>query len=513
MQFKLIAIAAAALLASTVSHATVFGEVFDPAKFTLNEAADGTTTGTYQNNPVDIVIVLSGASASAKTIGTHIISDNCAAGALSVMWDSATGSNYRAYACDLSATNPINGGAAGSLVVIKRDSGGSIQGVNPIYVPGRISMMQLGTVVSAFGGSTTTPNNCTSTGNTASLNVPSYICPSTVQLFPDAGLSDVEPNIINDPINAGAGLSPVGTVTQRSVFQQMIGVATNLKLYRALQLSQGLTQDDAEANRPSLPSDFVSSLVLGKLSSSATAKRGWNLVVSAAADSNATTKQINVCRRVAGSGTQAAANIYFAGNPCSLGKINPLTAQGAIAVTGTVTAVVEGSSTGAVETCLGNVDALAGGPDNAAYAIGHIGRDNDPFSPSDKKYRFVKVNGFHPEAHPDVTTGKCDTTRNFAGCNDGQSGKYDYIFESTMQWNSGTPGNAAKVTYLNNIATKGFTAAQLQGNNAAVIAGVMALPTSYTGAFENLVLGSANQVYGSRVSRGSNSCSPLNVVR
>jgi hypothetical protein len=83
------------------------------------------------------------------------------------------------------------------------------------------------------------------------------------------------------------------------------------------------------------------------------------------------------------------------------------------------------------------------------------------------------------------------------------------VFESTMQWNNGTPGNAAKVTLLNNIATKGFSASALQGNSAAVVAGVMALPSSYSGAYENLALASANQVYGSRVSRGTSSCSPL----
>jgi hypothetical protein len=510
MKFRILALAACAALSCT-AQAALFGEVFDPAKFTLVEAADGTTSATYNGNAVDTVLVLSGASASSKTLGTFVIEDNCDKSTLSVLWNDAAGANYRAYACDTKAGNIItggtgtSGGTVGSLVVFKRDTGGSKQGVDPIYVPTKIAAMQLGAFSTTAAGGVNAANNCVATGNAASLNVPSYTCGSTVSVYPDAGTSDVEPAIILNAINAGSGLSAVGTVTSKSIFQQMIGVGVSLTAYRALQQAQGLTGDDAEANRPSLPSDFVASAVLGKLSTSATGKRGWGLVIPTSVDANVTTKQMNICRRAAGSGTQAAANIYFAGNPCSTGKLAPLIATGSLAVTGSSTYVNEGSSSGAVETCLKAAD------NAGAYAIGHIGRDNDVLAgtASDKKYRFVKLDGAQPEAHVDATTGQCTGARNFAGCNDGKLGRYSYVFESTMQWNNGTPGNAAKVTLLNNIATKGFSASALQGNSAAVVAGVMALPSSYSGAYENLALASANQVYGSRVSRGTSSCSPL----
>ena len=501
-------------LACAGAHATPFGEPFNPAKFTLYEAATGATTASYGlSSPVDVVLVISGSSGSAKALGSFVIYSNCLLPTLAVMWDSAAGNNHRTYACDLSPTNVINGGAGGSLVVVKRDDGGSIQGVLPIYTPSRIAMMQVGKVVSAYSGATVA-NNCVSTGNAASLNTPSHICGSTVPLFPDAGVSDLEPLMFADPVNGGVGFEAVysTTVTTKQLFQQVMGVAVNLKLYRALQATQSFAQDDFEGNRPSLPPDFIASALLGNLSSSQTARRGWGLVVSAAADANVVTKQINICRGIEGSGAQAASNAYFAGQ-CGSGRINPLTYQGAVGVTGTTTAVVESSSSGASENCLMNVDLATGAPDNNAYGLGIVSRNSDPFSPTDKRYRFVKLNGLHPEAHTDRTTGKCDTTRNFPGCADAQLGKYDFVYESTMQWNSLTPGNASKLAWLQNISKKAFVPPQLQLGDAAANAGLMALSTSYSGAYDNLALGNASQVYGSRVSRGTNSCSPLTVRR
>ena len=518
MNFHLLALAAAATLTCSLANAATFGERFDPAKFTLVEAADGSTSGLYNNGAGDQavgkVILLSGASASAKFLGTFVIEDNCDKATLSVLWNDATaGSSYRAYACDTKAGSIINGATIDSLLIIKRDTGGSIQGVNPVYNPARINFMKVGAINTSFAGATSSSNNCAAValpaGKTApDLNSPNFSCGSTTGLFSDAGFSDLEPEIIFASINGGSTLTPtLGTITRKQVFQQIFGVAANLKLYRALQASQGLTQDDQPANRPSLSSSFVSSALTGKLSTSATGKRGWGTVISAAVDANATTKQVNICRRAAGSGTQAGANAYFAANPCSSGKATPLTAAGAIGVTGTTTAVVEASSAGNVEACLTNIDDLAGGD---AYGIGHLTRDLDPLANGgDKKYRYVKLDGAQPEAHPNATTGVCD----FAGCQDAQSGKYNYVYESVMLYNSGTPGAAGKKTALDNIAAKAFLPATIAGNDLAVIAGAMALPTTYTGAYESQALGSAAQVYGSRVSRGASSCSPLTLAR
>jgi hypothetical protein len=459
---------------------------------------------------VDNLLLISGASASAKTIGAFVISDNCDTSTLSVMWDSATGANYRGYACDLKAGNVIAGGASGSLVVVKRDAGGSAQGVLPIATPAKIAFMNFSSCSPVFSSGTTLA--------IASLNQPNYTCTGTGSYYPDAGTSDVEPAIIAAVVNGQSGtLAVTGSMTTTSIFQQVIGVAVNLKLYRALQATQSLTQDDAEANRPSLPSDFVTSAVSAKLNGG-NSKRGWGLVVSETVDPAVHLKQINVCRRANGSGTQAAAYMRFQDNPCTAGAaLGAVANTTALAVTGSGTSSngTTYSSTGLLEGCLKTVDGLSDA-NGAAYAIGHVGRDNDPFAgpaaDPDKKYRFVKLDGAQPEAHPDATSGKCDGTRNFPGCDDAQTGRYNYVYESTMQWNSGTPGNAAKVTQLTAVS-KGFTGTQLQGNPAAVIAGVMALPTSYSGLFGNLAANDVGRTYGSRVTRNGNSCTPLYVTK
>jgi hypothetical protein len=474
----------------------------------VHAAADGTTSATYNGVAVDNLLLISGASASAKTIGAFVISDNCDTTTLSVMWDSATGGNYRAYACDLKSGNVIAAGASGSLVVVKRDAGGSGQGVIPVATPAKISFMNFAGCSPVFSSGTTLA--------IAGLNQPNYVCTGTSPYYPDAGTSDVEPAIIAATVNGGTGSVVVtgGTLTTTPIFQQVIGVAVNTKLYRALQATQGLTADDLEVNRPSLPSDFITSAVSSKLNGGGT-KKGWGLVVSDTVDANVHAKQINICRRANGSGTQAAANIRFESNPCSSAAALAPTANGtALAVTGggTSSSGTANGSTGAVETCLSTVNGLSDA-NGAAYAIGHIGRDNDPFAGGgDKNYRFVKLDGAQPEAHPDPTSGKCDGTRNFPGCDDAQNGRYNYVFESTMQWNSGTPGNAAKLSQLVAVS-KGFTGTQLQGNPAAVIAGVMALPTSYTGLFGALPAGDVGRTFGSRVTRNGNSCTPLYVTK
>ncbi len=508
-----IALAAALVATAGAAQAAAFGGVPDMTKLAIVEAVDGSTTATYNGAAVDNLLLISGASASSKTIGAFVISDNCDTSTLSVAWDSATGGNYRGYACDAKAGNVLGVGTGTSLVIVKRDAGGSTQGVLPIATPAKIAFMNF-TSCTAVAGSPA-----------ASLNVPNYTCTGTSTYYPDAGTSDVEPAIIALSVNGGPGtLAVSGSLTTTPIFQQIIGVAVNTKLYRALQATQGLTADDKEANRPSLPSDFVTSAVAGKLTGGTTtveSKKGWGLVVADTVDTSVHKKQINICRRAIGSGTQAAAFLKFQDLGCTGGALGAFSNTTALSVVGAGTSsnATAYTSTGLVEGCLGTVNALPDTGFGAAYAIGHIGRDNDPFANGgDKGYRFVKLDGAQPEAHPNTVSGACDATagggdRAFAGCTDAQSGRYNYVYESTMQYNSSTPGNAAKLSLLSNMATKGFTGTQLQGNPAAVIAGVMALPTSYTGNFGALAATDVGRLYGSRVTRAANSCTPLYISK
>jgi hypothetical protein len=513
MKLHTIALAAALVAAAGAAQATAFGGAPDLTKVAIVEAGDGSTSATYNGNAVDNLLLISGASASSRTIGVFVLDDNCDKTTLSVAWDSATGSNYRAYACDAKANNLLGVGAGTSLIVVKRDAGGSGQGVVPIASPAKISFMNF-TGCTAVAGSPV-----------PSIAQATYTCTGTSPYYPDAGTSDVEPAIIAATANGGSGnLVVTGSLTTLPIFQQLLGVTVNTKLYRALQATQGLTQDDLPANRPSLPSTFVSAAITGRLTGGTAAvesKKGWGLVVSDTVDASVHRKQINICRRNVGSGTQAAAFLRFQELGCTGGALPAFQNTTALAVQGPGTSsnATANTSTALVEACMGNVNALNDATYGAGYAIGHIGRDNDPFAGGgDKGYRFVKLDGAQPEAHPNTVSGLCDNTpgggdRGFAGCTDAQSGRYNYVYESTLQYNSATPGNAGKLSMITNMASKGFTGTALQGNTAAVVAGVMALPTSYTGNFGNLALTDVGRIFGSRVTRAANSCTPLYISK
>lgn len=517
MKLRTIAIAASAVACGVSAFAAPFpaGRP-NPGNVVIVEDAQGATSATYSGTPIDKVLFISGASASSRTLATFLINDNCDASTLSIAWDSSTGANQRAYLCNMTASNIINGGVTGSLLVVKRDQGGSTQGVTPIFNPTKIAFMN-------FQGCSVV------TGATPDIATRNYTCTGTQNYFPDAGTSDLEPAVIAATINGGSGtLAVSGTPVVNPIFQLLIGVAVNKNLYLALQKTQGLVATSATAidedlsKRPSLPSSFISSLVNGKLAGGAasgtgsTAKRGWGLVVSETVDPKVHYKQLNLCRRAAGSGTQAAANLYFSAAPVAgLGALGPVGNTTPLAVTGNGTsALLTNTSATLVENCLTAVDALVDPTNGPAYAIGHLGREADPKAGgTDRNYRYVKLNGAHPESHPNPLTALCDGPKAFEGCTDAQTGKYDYVYESTLQWNTATPGNAGKLSLLQNIVARGFTSTQLQGNTPNVVDAVMALPSTYTGLFPNLPALDVARIYASRVTRNGNSFTPLTLSK
>ncbi len=512
MKFRLTLLAAASLFAGLAQAALLPAGVPNPANVVLSEDASGVVSATYSGAAIDRVLLISGASASSRTLGAFVIQDNCDIATLSVIFNDAAGTAYRSYLCNMKANNIINGtgnaanGAPASLLLIKRDAGGSGQGVQPIYAVQKIAFMNMTGCTAVAGNPTPT------------LATPNYLCTGTSNFHPDAGISDVEPTILASLTNGGTGVLPTiagNTVTVRPIFQQLFGVALNLKAYRALQQTQGLPQDDLQQNRPSVPATWVASALSGQLNGG-NSRRGWGLLISPTVDPEVHNKQINVCRRTTGSGSQAVSNAYFLNAACTNGAFAPTGNVTPLAIVGSGTsALTTNGSAALVEQCLANVDGLtpvAPSTVQNGYGVAVLGRDTDPIGNA-RPYRFAKLDGLQPEAHPDPTSGLCTGTKNFPGCDDAQQGRYNLVYETTMQWGSLTPGNAAKVGALNQIANVGFNAAALKQNTPAVIDGVMAPPSTYTGLYGALPLGSDAQVYASRVTRGGNSCSPLRVVK
>ncbi|MFL9709452.1 hypothetical protein [Methylobacillus sp. Pita1] len=202
--------------------------------------------------------------------------------------------------------------------------------------------------------------------------------PDGAVVRPAGGFSDVEASLF------GFDVSSAGTEAEAYV-GQTFGVAVSLPLYRALQAAQGLTQNDDPANAPNISSAQYTSIV-ARFSGYQT---DWSPILGAAGAG----KAIYLERRVSTSGTQASSNAHFLKNPCSSGLNADLEPAGAGDSTSTFV-VTEHSGSGNVK------GALTTRGNNGEFAIGVLSMENNwrVDSPANEGYRYVKLDGVHPEA-------------------------------------------------------------------------------------------------------------------
>lgn len=526
MKLRLIA-AACALATMGSAHALTPADV-DAAR----------TAGTLKE------IFVSGASALRVSFGAYV-QEICSAPTFDVFYDDGgaganlgdgvyrnteDGVNHRAYSCNLAVA--VGNYAIGTPVLVyKRDQGGSGQGVTPILVPAAIARMTVSGAACVANAANPAPAE--------DVQIPSYLCQGTTNVTPDAGISDVEPALLQASVNLQTGQLPTAipaSVSAGSLVQGIFGVAVNKKAYRALQEAQGiipaggaLLDVPADQNSwtaatlatiPSLPTNWVRGALVGSVVGGAGALRGWDAVIPAAVDSRVVGKTINVCRRVEGSGTQAASNAFFALSPCQSGYNAALTpggfaqplatptvagVNGTVGVRATSSAFSEATSAGNVETCLGTTVETAVNPldltDTVAYGLAILGRELNPqANAGDRGYRYVKLDGQVP-------------TRLKA-----KAGEYPMVYEATMQWNTASPAltgadSADRLAFLGALRTSVGRSASLAKLDVDTQQGVMAPPTTYTGAYAALT--NVDEVaFGSRVSRASNnSCTPLRIVK
>jgi hypothetical protein len=522
-KFRLAAITAASLAAAGSASALT------PAQ--IESARSG---GTLKE------VRIAGASALRLSVAAYM-KEICNAADFHVKWNSnAEGTNHRAYSCTL-ALQQGNWVAGTPVLVYKRDQGGSGQGVNPIALAADQTHMVVNSTCTIINGGDTPATDAA---------IPNYICANTetTGIKSDAGISDVEPAILQAPINlpgtAALTTAQLANLDVAPLAQALFGVVVNLNAYRALQEAQGIIPPggaliDVPADQatwtaatlatiPSLPTTFVRSmLTTGGLlggTANATAKRGWNLVIPnvpysldggatlrPAVDANSVNKTLNVCRRTEGSGTQATSNAFFTTQPCNnsaasfLTPLNVPNSNGNESTTravaaGTALVVQEGTSAGQVENCVG-VDAQSplpgtGAGTDIAYAIGFLGREANPLrAGSDRLYRYVKLDGIAPVRAQ------------------AQAGNYPIVFEATMQWNRTVvaPGSE-KDAFLRAIRVGFGTPNALAAVDSDTQQGVMSPPASYSGPWVDLT-GNA-RLFGSRVARVSgNSCGALRIVK
>lgn len=397
----------------------------------------------------DIQVFQSGSSAQQASLG-GIFSRLCKAGTLNTYADTATGgSNHRAYFCQISGGQGTI--SLKNVLYINRGQGGSFQGVGPVARAQSITRMVV-------------DNTCVAQPSGSTFD---YLCPNTTSSVPDMGVADVEPEMFR-LLNLPTGETALSTQerSQIAVFPEyavIMGTAASDNLYQALQTAQGLQAGNFnDANRPSLTASQIRSII--RKDDAGGGVNPYHVDWTKLGISNpAGGGTVNVCRRAPGSGTQAAANMYFLRAPC---EQTPPQFLPAAAADSTATFVVnEASSSGAVRTCLNN--AFNGNQ----YAIGHITTEVVPGG-SDK-WHHIKIDGIDPTLANAV------------------NGRYEYFVEQTLMRrnqtvNSVPPMSGDALTFFNTFRTYSGTA-----NVLAPLPGTAALPTisPYPGANNNVLKG------------------------
>ncbi len=186
------------------------------------------------------------------------------------------------------------------VLFIKRSTGGSVWGVNPVARAEGIAVMNAANIYSSAVGKTCDAAAGTD-GYYACPVIGDDITPNGDEKAPDFGVSDVAPFMFKEPFNVEFGKTQLSTVetaglTVRSVNTLMMGMVATA----AVPDSAYLSEADYGAMLTGNLTDW------SQIGDGTIAPVGGNQVV--------------VCRRVPGSGTQTSYNWYFNNFPCSTGS-------------------------------------------------------------------------------------------------------------------------------------------------------------------------------------------------
>ena len=294
--------------------------------------------------PPALTIYLSGASAPQGFLGT-LAGQLFDAGFYTYYNDAGTptvtaddGTLYRSYYGTMKTTTDIPLSLRGlNVLITNRAKGGSVWGVNPVARNEAIATMPI-TAINC-------PNLLGGIYRCAEAGVdPGTGAPTGAEVIPDFGVSDVEPKMFKDPINVEFGFSQL---TPGEALRITPASSVNI-------LMMGLPVTNAVANF------YISRASYGAaLNGTITTWSGLGATTPAGGD------DIVVCRRVPGSGTQAAYNWYFGNFPCGTSSVPATQPDTAVVTGGTGTTadpfvidnttgyvVLENSASGDVRNCL-----------------------------------------------------------------------------------------------------------------------------------------------------------------
>ena len=326
------------------------------------------------------------------SLGNYLAYACTRAGVVSVLYHTLDGGSLNAYAPHTIGTKLARLKYVGSPTTNLCVSVGNY--VDPTNADNNAAIFKSCTQVGAnlpATGPTPTSNAANQTAVNADSNAPS---------LPVGGFSDVEAALF-DPVIGGGNVSSKGTEGNANV-TQVFGVAVSTPLYRALQAAQSLADINATTYDPAAAPNITKAQYVSIAAQGGTYQTDWQPLVGAAGAG----KKVILARRVATSGTQASSNSFFLDAPCarSLGAdLAP-----AVATDSSPTfEVFEGSGTGNVKTRLTTASNSAGA-DNFAIGIMSVENDWRADAVASAGYRFVKVNGVHPEAG-DTVNGRLTT--------------------------------------------------------------------------------------------------------
>lgn len=397
------------------------------------------------------------------------------------------GTNQRAIFCT---------GVAPGLVGVpigfwKESLGGSGNGTTPVADGTSLQFLDVyNPAFACTGGPTPIAGTATLFGYTERTG-----CTPSIAQVPPAGVADVEPRLLN------ASQSQINNLQTAGVLGIVFSPAVSLNLYRALQVAQGLTQNDLPANVPSLTSSQVRALYSGFYADwnqllDDDAASGTPLPGAAGVTAPADTVVYN-CRRGRSSGTQASFESYFLNQRCApgvTGFVEPddsaCAASGCVWNSGTYLddVIFAGSGTGDVRLCL---DAHN---DNNTWAIGTISTEN-LFNNTDRQFRYIRTDGTLPTLEETANGAYHFFTENVMNRRVGALSGVPLTLVNYMQSNLGRP---ALLTGINS----GF-------QNTSGDGGVLAVPNFSTinpnAAPATVAELRANPVNGQ--TRGGNNCS------
>jgi hypothetical protein len=443
---------------------------------------------------VNTVAIFTNATSTATATGT---SGNFNAYAcrrsnkISILFHTSDGGSFNAYAPHLTGTAPDGGPMP---VALKR-------------------IADLGTIACTPNATEYTPPAAADYVS-GGQKVPVYtscvtVTPTTAPTLPAGGFSDVEAAMW------GYDVSGAGTEGDAGV-QQAFGVAVTTKLYRALQVAQGIYTTEALANTndasflPANAPNLTSAQYTSIIASNSGYQTDWSPILGTAGVG----KNIYVARRVASSGTQAASNAFFLSNPCaSGGPGGSLSPTGQVGAAGSTYFVALNSGSSDVRNMLVAINGgtyahdldgptnpgtatLAVNGANQGFGIGVLSVENDD---NNANWKYVKLDGVHPEGRIGTRGGVAETAASTTAATAGRATMMegDYKFVMEMKSFVANTADAFGAGLIPVMATQMANPVDC----AATPRGLAITPTA----------GSACAV-GAQVSRGTkgaNTCSPM----